>query len=470
MTYREALAYLSSLESLGIRPGLDRIEALLARLRDPHRAFPSILVGGTNGKGSVSAFLASILHEAGVHPGVYTSPHLVRFEERIAVGGTTIGEDELAGLTSEVRAAIGGGRLAREDPPTYFEATTALAFLHFERKRVPVAVLEVGMGGRFDATNVATPLASAITPVSMDHVQWLGATLGAIAYQKAGILKPGVPGVIAPQDPAALEVITAEAKEVGAPLTRVAGCEVRPGGPGGRLPDPPTFSLTTPSGEHYDDLVLSLRGAHQVTNASTAVLLAEHLRGRGFGSIDPGAIRRGLARAVWPGRLELIPGSAGGAWAGSHGPDLLLDGAHNPAGCDSLAAYLLDYQSGRRTALIFAAMKDKPAGAMLSILAPRCDDILVTSLPVARGESPEALLAAAGAVHPSARMAPEIGAALTLARKAAGADGLVVVTGSLYLIGEAGKILGARDDRPGWLEPDRDPQARSTRRESGHEL
>lgn len=450
MTYREALAFLASLESLGIRPGLDRIEALLARLGNPHRTFPSVLIGGTNGKGSVSAYLASILGEAGVPAGVYTSPHLIRFEERIAIGGTVIGEDEIAALGAEVREAIEGGRGAREDLPTYFEATTALAFLHFSRRRVPLAVLEVGMGGRFDATNVVTPLACAITPVALDHTQWLGGTLREIALQKAGILKPDVPGVVAPQDPAVLEAIVAEARRVGAPLARVSDTEVTPAGPGGRLPDPPVFSLTTPSGGRYDALTLSLRGAHQVTNATTAILLAEKMAARGFPSIDRGAVSRGLARAVWPGRLELIAGDRHGGPAGRPAPDLLLDGAHNPAGCESLAAYLSDHQAGRGTALVFAAMRDKPAGAMLSILAPYCQDLIVTALPVARGESPEVLLELAASRHPRARMAREVGAALGLAREAAGDGGLVVVAGSLYLVGEAKKLPGAAGslDRP----------------------
>src|SRR5712692_4983065 len=223
MTFGQALDYLGSLEALGIRPGLDRIRALLARLGDPHEAFPSVLIGGTNGKGSISASLVSILREAGVVAAAYTSPHLVRFEERVVVGGEPIGEEQVAALTAEVRRAIEAGGAAGEESPTYFEATTALAFLHFKTRRVPIAVLEVGMGGRFDATNVVLPLACAITQVAMDHVQWLGSTLEAIAGQKAGILKPGVPGVIAVQDRAALEVIRAVAERVGAPLVLASG-------------------------------------------------------------------------------------------------------------------------------------------------------------------------------------------------------------------------------------------------------
>jgi dihydrofolate synthase/folylpolyglutamate synthase len=436
MTFDQALDYLGSLEALGIRPGLDRIRALLARLGDPHEAFPSVLIGGTNGKGSISAYLVSILRESGVVAAAYTSPHLVRFEERVAVGGEPIGEEEVAALTVEVRRAIEAGGAAGEESPTYFEATTALAFLHFKRRRVPIAVLEVGMGGRFDATNVKAPLACAISTISLDHMQWLGATLEEIASQKAGILKPGVPAVLSRQDPGALEVIRTEAAHVGARLVLAADCTVVPAG-GARFPDPPVFTLITPSGRRYDDLTLALRGSHQVANATTAVLLAEQLAARGFPSIDVRAIARGLARAVWPGRIEIVPG----ARATGGGPDLLLDGAHNPAGCEALAAYLRDYHSGRRACLIFAVMRDKPADRMLSILGPCADEVVVTSLPVARGAPPELLARLARERHRRVRVSPRIDDALRAARDAAGPGGLVVVSGSLYLVGEVKKIL-----------------------------
>ena len=453
MTYLEALDYLGSLESLGIRPGLDRIRALLSRLGDPQDEFPSVLIAGTNGKGSVAAYLSSILaatltsgetcvqRPSGFGAGVYTSPHLVHFEERIVVAGEPISEEEVAALTAEVRQAIEAERASGGDSPTYFEATTALAFLHFARRRVPIAVLEVGMGGRFDATNVVTPLACAITPISMDHTQWLGDTLAAIASQKAGIVKPGVPCALSRQTPEALEVIRAEAARVGAPLILAVDCDVRPadadraGGRdahgGTRYPDPPVFSLRTPSGGRLDRLAIPLHGDHQVENAVVAVLLAEQIARRGFSSIDAKTITFGLARASWPGRLELVPGR----------PELLLDGAHNPAGCETLAAYLRDHQPGRRLALVFAAMKDKPADAMLGILGPLVSRLILTSLPVARGESPHVLRRMAAQLQHDAEVAPTVEEALDLARRAAGADGLAVVSGSLYLVGEVKRAL-----------------------------
>ena len=438
MTLEEALAYLESLEVLGIRPGLDRITALLDRLGRPQDDFPSVLIAGTNGKGSVAASLASILRQAGLAPGVYTSPHLVRFAERIVAEDRAIADEEVAALVPEVRAAIAAVPRLVADPPTYFEATTALACLHFSRRKVPIAVLEVGMGGRFDATNVVRPLACAITRVAMDHMQWLGDTLSEIAYQKAGILKPGVPAVVSAQQAPALEVIRGEAARVGALLTLASACEVQPslgdageGGGPGRLADPPVFSLTTPSGGRYPDLALSLRGAHQVENAVVTVLLAERLSAAGVQGIDRRSIAGGLRRAVWPGRLELISGR----------PDLLLDGAHNPAGCAALAAYVRDHQRHRSTVLLFASMKDKPAGSMLDLLCPLARKVIVTRVPVPRGETPETLGRLALDRHPDVARADSVGEALGLARDAAGPDGLVVISGSLYLVGEVKKVL-----------------------------
>jgi dihydrofolate synthase / folylpolyglutamate synthase len=446
MNHEEALAYLDSLEVLGIRPGLDRIRTLLARLGDPQATFPSVLIAGTNGKGSVAADVASILRQAGHAPGVYTSPHLVRFEERIVVGETPIAATEVALLTSRLRDVIAADRRLRNDPPTYFEATTALAFLHFSTRKVPIAVLEVGMGGRFDATNVVTPLACAVTQIAMDHTQWLGRTLGEIAYQKAGILRPGVPAAVSKQETAALEVLRGEARRVGAPLTSTLDCEVRPGAGAAatlgriasafgarpvRFPDPPIFSLVTPSGGRYPDLALSLRGVHQVENAATAVLVAEHLAAAGVRGIDATTIAAGLRESVWPGRLELIPGR----------PDLLLDGAHNPAGCATLAAYLAEYQSGRPTTIVFAAMKDKPVAEMLDIVCPLAHRMILTGLPLPRGEAPETLRRLAAERHPDTAQAPTVDGALRLARDGAPPGALVVVSGSLYLVGEVKKIL-----------------------------
>lgn len=284
------------------------------------------------------------------------------------------------------------------------------------------------MGGRFDATNVVTPRVGAITPIGMDHTQWLGRTVSAIAQQKAGILKPGVPAVISAQDPPALEVIRAEADARGAPLSFTRDCDTAPlAGPrAGRYADPPAFTLTTPQGGRYPGLTLSLRGTHQVDNAVTAVLIAEHL------GIDKTSIAAGLRGAAWPGRLEMIEGT----------PAILLDGAHNPAGCATLAAYLEEYQPRRDKVLVFAAMKDKDAREMLRVLAPLMRRVVVTGLSVPRGESPAALARLASAVHGKVEESRSIEDALPRAGAAAGGDGIVVVAGSLYLVGETRRFLG----------------------------
>ena len=434
MTYEQALAWLDSLESLGIRPGLDRITALLARLGDPQRDLRFALVAGTNGKGSVVAFLSQILREAGLRPGVYTSPHLVRFEERIAIDGAPIPAAAVAALTSEVRDAVEAMTRDGAQTPTYFEATTALAFLHLHRSRVPIAVLEVGMGGRYDATNVGHPLACAITPISLDHTQWLGKTVAEIATQKAGIIRRGVPVVVARQEDDAMHIIAAEAAAAPAPLIAAAGCRIEPRD---AFTDPPRFSLTTPDGEPHADLALALRGDHQVGNATLAVLLAGILRRDGGLPIKDDAIRRGLAMAPWPGRLELLPATHEGE------PDLLLDGAHNPDGCAMLAAYLRRHQSTRpRRLLLFAAMRDKPADEMLKILKPVADEAIVTGLPVARGRAPSDLERQAKDAGFDVTAEPDTSTALALACRRAGARGLVIASGSLYLIGGIRKQLG----------------------------
>ncbi|HUD72306.1 MAG TPA: folylpolyglutamate synthase/dihydrofolate synthase family protein [Dongiaceae bacterium] len=433
MSYEEGMRRLDALESLGIQPGLERITALLARLGDPHRGLRSVVVAGTNGKGSVTAFLAAILAEAGFEPGLYTSPHLSRFEERVRVGDREITRAEVAILAADVMDAVNRMRRDGGPTPTYFEATTALAFLHFRRCRVPIALLEVGMGGRFDATNVVDPVASAITPVSLDHTQYLGGTVAEIAFQKAGIMRAGVPTVVGRQTPEGMRVLREEAARIGAPLLESAHCAVSPRrAPSGTPLDPPVFDLVVPPDARYAELAPALRGEHQIDNAVVALLLARSLRTRGFAAVDDDAIARGLRRARWPGRLQLVEA----ARDAPGGPDLLLDGAHNPAGCAILANYLVQHQSARRRVLLFAAMRDKPAAEMLRALRPAADALVLTSLAPPRGAVPGELAAAARA----AGFAPEVIAdrteALARARAAAGPGGLVVVCGSLYLVGD----------------------------------
>jgi dihydrofolate synthase / folylpolyglutamate synthase len=435
MTPAEALAWLDRLESLGIQPGLERITALLARLGEPQREFPAIIVAGTNGKGSVVAFLSAMLEAAGIEAGVYTSPHLVRFSERIRVGTEEIPGADLASLTGEVRHAVEGMRRDGLASPTYFEATTALAFAHFSLRRVPLAVLEVGMGGRYDATNVALPLACAVTPVDLDHTQFLGATVGEIAFQKAGIVRQDVPVVVAAQPAEAERVILDAAATARAPAISTRVCRLDPAA---GFSDPPEVAFSTPSGHRYRAR-LALRGDHQVDNAATAVLLAETLRERGRFALDDAAIERGLASARWPGRLELRRDGGG------DGVDLLLDGAHNPAGCRILADYLRRHQAGRpRLVLLFTVMRDKPAAEMLTILRDVADEAIVTTLPLPRATPASDLARMARDLGLAATAAPDPRAGLARAAERAGPGGLVVACGSLYLVGALSEGATAR--------------------------
>jgi dihydrofolate synthase/folylpolyglutamate synthase len=283
------------------------------------------------------------------------------------------------------------------------------------------------MGGRYDATNVAAPLASAITPVSLDHTQYLGLTVADIAWQKAGVLRAGVPAIVGAQAPAARRVIADEAASLGSPLIETALCRFEPAG---RFPDPPAFVLTTPAGARYD-IRLALRGDHQADNAATAVLLAEVLDRRGMARITAADVARGVAAARWPGRLDLQRRT------GPDGPfDLLLDGAHNPAGCRILADYLRRHQSKRaRRVLLFAAMRDKPAFDMLRELREVVDDVVLTEIGIARGTPAQELAAAAADAGLTAEVIPDRDAALRAAASRAGSRGLVVACGSLYLVG-----------------------------------
>jgi dihydrofolate synthase/folylpolyglutamate synthase len=401
---------------------LGRIERLLLRLGSPERALPPVVhVAGTNGKGSVIAYLRAMLEAAGRRVHVYTSPHLTRFHERIRLSGALIEEGELVGLLEECEAANG------PSPITFFEITTAAAFLAFTRHPADILLLETGLGGRLDATNVVErPLLSVITPVSIDHTQFLGDTLEAIAAEKAGILKPGVPAVIGPQPAQARAVIEARAQARGTPLAR-AGSDWR-------------FEATdrgftfVDGGTRRDFDRPALPGAHQIENAAMAVAAAGRLGGFG---LDDGALGRGLAEARWPGRLQILTAGPLPALL-PDGWELWLDGGHNAAAGLALAAEL-GRRRDRPLHLVFGMMNSKAVRDFLAPLAPLVRSLHAVAIP---GEpnslSAEAAAGEAGAVGCSASPAPDVAAAL--ARIAARADGpgRVLICGSLYL---AGRVL-----------------------------
>jgi dihydrofolate synthase / folylpolyglutamate synthase len=421
-------AYLRHLQRFGIKLGLENITAVLDSFSHPERSFPSVHVAGTNGKGSVCAMLAEILSLHGFKAGLYTSPHLVRVEERIRIGGVRISNKDFCRLTQTVKSRI--ERLLRQHKlaahPTFFEVLTLVAFLYFREKRIDIAVLEVGMGGRFDATNVVTPLVSVITSISKDHQEHLGTTIGKIAFEKAGIIKPRTPVVCGAEASVTLKVIRRRALEDGSPFFNVFDRDNRLAyeKKAGRLAcrymfDGNEFRFTP-----------GLRGEHQGRNAAVAVAAAEILN-RVWSPLEKKKITAGIARTRWEGRLE----TAG------HKPLLLLDGAHNEGGAEALAKYIEEFLRAKPV-LVFAMMKDKAIRRVVSLLFPLAKKVILTSLPYARAAAPEDILRIARPFAKKTAVEPSLPAALALAGSAAGLRGIVLVAGSLFLVGAVKRVLG----------------------------
>jgi dihydrofolate synthase/folylpolyglutamate synthase len=426
------LAYLFRLEQFGIKFGLESIETLLSRLGHPERAFRSVHIAGTNGKGSVTAIVDTALARAGYRTARYTSPHLVDLAERFVIDGRPVDAAALCSAAADVRAAIEALRAegALQAQPTFFEATTAMAFELFRRARVEVATVEVGLGGRLDSTNVIRPVATAITSIDFDHQQYLGSTLGEIAAEKAGIIKPGVPMIVGDVGPEASAVIERVAAERGAELIRARdGVDVAPLEPDAVSDN--VFTLRTPVRD-YGAVRLALRGAHQTANAIVAVRLLETLDAHGM-TVPAGAIVDGLAHVSWPGRLErrTLPG----------GRELMLDAAHNPAGAAALASYLTSL-GGTPPALVFAAMRDKDLRSMLRALLPHVGQMIVTRASNTRSADPEALAALAREIAPglAVRVVPSPAEALSTAWTM---SPRVVAAGSIFLLGDIMKEIGA---------------------------
>jgi dihydrofolate synthase/folylpolyglutamate synthase len=435
--------YLRSLERIGIKLGLENITRILAELGDPHRQYPVILIGGTNGKGSVAAMLAAVLERAGLRTGLYTSPHLVRLEERFVTGGRSITPGRLAARILSMRETVHSllGSKGLKTSPTFFEVTTAAALSQFHDDRVDIAVLEVGMGGRFDATNVVDPLFSILTPVEIDHREFLGDNRADIAGEKLGILRPGGLLLTAPQHPEVAAVIRDTCRRRGAAwleslqAVRVVHC---PSGTvsfiGTRMEIPP--------------LRPALAGEHQLDNAALAVAAVEILCGRGF-DISPLAVRDGLSTVHWPGRLQVLPGR----------PRWILDGAHNPAAARSLADFLHRREEARPPVIVFGALQDKDYEGMLRALSPHCSDLILCRPDSPRAAKRESLEDSAGRLGLQFWWADNFPKAAAAAERRAGPRGTVLVTGSLYLVGEALHRKGIRPEaRSG--APRRRPSAR----------
>jgi dihydrofolate synthase/folylpolyglutamate synthase len=393
-SYPDLLARLDSVRGLGVDLGLGRIQLALARLGDPQLGFGAVQIAGTNGKGSTAAMAEAIFRAAGLRTGLFTSPHLARFTERIRVNGAEADGDRLAAL--DARVAATGVRL------TYFEIATALGFLYMAEQKVEIAVLETGLGGRFDAVTACAPAATAVTSIALDHTEYLGGTIREIAREKAGVIKPGVPHLIGPLPAEAEDEMVRAARAAGAPLLRY-------GRDFGALP------AGTP---------LALAGAHQRANAAVAVALVEQAARRLGRVVPEAAVTAGLAGVRWPGRLESI------------GDDIVLDCAHNPEGAAALAAALPALAAGRPVVLVVSLVRDKDAEAVLGALAPLAAAVVATRSASPRALSAGALAEQAGRHARETLAADDPRAALVEARRLAGPAGLIVITGSIFLVGE----------------------------------
>jgi dihydrofolate synthase / folylpolyglutamate synthase len=440
MSYASALDRLYALGlELHSAPGQPRkkfelahMRVLMAALDNAEQSFAPILIAGTNGKGSTASTLASILSRAGYRTGLYTSPHLSRVNERIQIDGSAISDDDFAALFFHVEeiasTLVRDGRLPGF--PSFFETLTAMSFLHFASQKVHTAVLEVGMGGRLDATNVVEPRLSVITDISLDHTEWLGSTIPEIAREKAGILRRDGVMITLPQHPEANQALG----EV-AVLLRVRGVNAASYMPVHNHPENYTrnrYPLSV-----MGELIAidsPLAGAHQQRNLALAIAAAVELRNSYSYEITPVDIQTGIRDTYWPGRLEHIPAREGKA-------EVLLDVGHNPAGAWALRAAVSQLDRGQAMTLVFSCLNDKPIAEMAQILFPLFSKVIVTAVNTPRSAPVEQLVAAALATGSQVEQAADGNSALERALELTPADGLIVVTGSLYLVGEVRPAL-----------------------------
>ena len=413
---------IDKMDQMQIDLGLERMLQLMERLGNPHRQFKSIHIAGTNGKGSTAVFIASILKEGGYKTGLYTSPHLEKFNERVQISGELIADHEVESISAEIKSAAKGlpaGEL------TYFELTTALAFLYFARKKVDLAVIEVGLGGRLDATNIISPLLSVITPVALDHADYLGSTLSSVAAEKGGIIKKEVPFIIGRQE-----------KEVEGILRKIGSDKASK-----------VYSLNSDfdfmeAGDGIFDfrglegnikgLQTSLYGRHQMENAALALAAVEVLNRYQY-SIDESALREGIKGAFWPGRFEVL----------SEDPHIILDGAHNPAGARRLAEALNEKFGGDKGVLVAGFMDDKDYCGMLKELSPCASHLILTKPQQERSFDPQMAMEGARKIanHSNVIVIPSMKDAINEGIMLAKDKRFIIITGSLYGVGEARGIL-----------------------------
>jgi len=441
MDYQSAVRYLLSLgrelaaptQAAAAKFDLENISALTERLGRPERAFPTVHIAGTNGKGSTAAFVEAILRDAGFSTGLNTSPHLERINERIRINGEEISDEDFAQIFTRVHevveALLADGKLRAH--PTYFEMVTAVAFEAFARKRVEFGVVEVGLGGRLDATNIVTPIVSVITRIDFDHENFLGHSLKEIAGEKAGILKQHVAAVFAPQLPEAREVLLAKAAELHCPVTETAEAfrfkseSIQDGCMRASV-------VEVATGERFS-IAPQLRGRFQLQNALNALAVARYLQSRNY-KISKESIERGIASAIWPGRIERVQTN----------PDVYLDGAHNPGAARELANYIETNLRGRRVLLIFGAMRDKAVDEVTGILFPLAAHVVFTEPANPRSIRTAQLADMAGHHAASYQVIPSAEEALEAVLAKARPEDVIFVTGSLYLVGELRRSVRQR--------------------------
>ena len=451
MSYDSAVAQMYALgHELAQTPShkfdLAHMRVLLTALGHPEKSFKSVLIAGTNGKGSTAATLASILQASGLKTGLYSSPHLARLNERIRINGEAI-DDETFALLHDVVGRTAERLVGEKDlpwHPSFFEMLTAMAFEHFARVRPEIVVIEVGMGGRLDATNVVDPLVSVITDISLDHQKYLGNTIGAIAREKAGIIRPGGVVVALPQSPEANGAIGNMILGLGAnavsavpyvpPVSPGSGSHFGTGAEGSVVP-----RTRYPMHVLGEDILVDspLIGRHQLRNIALAVATAEQLQERGFRQITANSIEQGIRETHWPGRFQVLPPVG-------EEPEYVFDVAHNPAGAWALRATLSAVYEERPFTLVFGVMRDKAVGEMAEILFPIAAHVILTKADNPRSASADEIRQAAQRVSGDVIETADVATGLKEARKVAGPRGLVVVTGSIYVVGEAMSLTGAR--------------------------
>lgn len=430
MNYTEAMNYIKNTAKFGSNLGLQRTEKILELLGNPHKNLKCIHIAGTNGKGSTTAMLAEILKEAGYKVGMYISPYLEEFEERIQINGTNISKENLSSAVTTIAEAVEKVIKLGYDHPTEFEIITCAMFLYFYEQKVDYAVIEVGLGGRLDSTNVINPVLSIITSISYDHMKILGNTLGEIAFEKAGIIKEGVPVVIYPQEEESFEVIKKVCSERRARLVEVPVACVELKSSNRHESEKNLQSITIKTVNDIYDIELSLLGKHQLLNCSVVVFAAEELMGQGI-AIKKEHIQNALSKVKWPGRLEIMKNK----------PLVVIDGAHNIDGIKKLAESVDMYFSYKNLVLILGILADKQVKEMINAIVPKASKVIAVTPHSDRAELAEELAEEIRNINPNVEVIEDYEKAYVDALSYCGEEDMLLISGSLYMIGDMRRII-----------------------------